>query len=128
MINSFNNTSPNFGMALRSSKAVNSVLEARIKKTADIAKLNKIIDAQSKNNKVDIKLFVQPDGKSLSANMYARNTSRYFFFKNYYESVLSRIFRSPVGFINKLAKKADKIASQMEPNGLNIDIVLNKML
>ena len=71
MLLSLNNSSPNFGMAIHSSPKVNNLLKSRITKTSDVYKLNKIIDAQKNNRKVDITLFAQPDG-SLSANVYSR--------------------------------------------------------
>ena len=128
MLLSLNNSSPNFGMAIHSSPKVNNLLKSRITKTSDVYKLNKIIDAQKNNRKVDITLFAQPDG-SLSANVYSRvNVGNKFFFKNYKENALSRFFCGPVGFINKLGRAADKMADSIAKSNLDIDKVLHKML
>ena len=52
------------------------------------------------------------DGESLSGNVYARNTEHNVF-KQYTENALTKLFEGPVGFIEKLAKVADKEANKL---------------
>ena len=111
-LNTETSNSQNFGMAIHSNELVNKALKARIKTTAELDKLNKIIDKQAKNDKVDISLFVMQDGESLSGNVYARNTEHNVF-KQYTENALTKLFEGPVGFIEKLAKVADKEANKL---------------
>ena len=118
----------NFGMAIYSNANVNKVLKSRIKNAGELEHLHKIINEQAKNDRIDIQLFVQPDGKSLSANVFdARNVNAKSFFKQYSENVFTKLFGGPVGFIEKLAKVADKQAEKDRKSDLNYDDVFNKM-
>ena len=121
----------NFGMAIHSNPNVNRVLKSRIKKVEDLERLNRIIGEQAKNEKIDITLLVMPDGKSLNANVYSvekYNVDKYEFFKRYTENIFTKLFKGPVGFIEKLAKTADKQAgriSQIEAE--RYEDIFNKM-
>lgn len=124
-----NNQTPNqnFGMAIHSNLNVNNVLKARIKSAAALEKLNKIAERQAQNDKVDITLFLNPDGRSLSANVYDASGKAGTFFKSYTENPLISLFKSPVGFINKLSNVADKQADKIRKTDLNYDDVFQKM-
>lgn len=106
---------PNFGMAIHSSENVNKAIKSRIKTKEQFAKLDKLIDRANKNDKVDIQLFVMPDSKTLTANVYSKNSdSDNYFFKSYTENALTKLFKGPVGFIEKLVNVADKKAKKIE--------------
>ena len=106
---------PNFRMAIHSSENVNKALKSRIKTKEQFAKLDKLIDRANKNDKVDIQLFVMPDSKTLTANVYSKNSdSDNYFFKSYTENALTKLFKGPVGFIEKLVNVADKKAKKIE--------------
>ena len=78
-------------------------------------------------NSIDITLFVNPDGRSLSANVYDASGKAGTFFKSYTENPLISLFKSPVGFINKLSNVADKQADKIRKTDLNYDDVFQKM-
>ena len=121
----------NFGMAIHSNPNVNRVLKSRIKKVEDLERLNRIIGEQAKNEKIDITLLVMPDGKSLNAYVYSvkkYNTDKYEFFKNYTENIFTKLFKGPVGFIEKLAKIADKQAGRINQiEAERYEDIFNKM-
>ncbi len=115
-LNTHTSNQPNFGMAIHSNEVVNKALKARIKKTSELEKLNKIVEQQAKNDKVDINLMIMPDGKTLTANVYSLDKDdslTFAFFKNYRENAFTKLFQGPVGFIEKIAKIADKQASKI---------------
>ena len=114
-LNTRTSNQPNFGMAIHSNEAVNKALKARIKKPSELQKLNRIIDQQAKNDKVDITLLIMQDGKSLNANIYSINDEQLgeHFFKRYTENAFTKLLQGPVGFIEKVAKIADKQAAKM---------------
>ena len=88
---------------------------SRIKTKEQFAKLDKLIDRANKNDKVDIQLFVMPDSKTLTANVYSKNSdSDNYFCKSYTENALTKLFKGPVGFIEKLVNVADKKAKKIE--------------
>ena len=123
--------SVNFGMAIHSNEVVNKTLRARIKKPSELEKLNKIVEQQAKNDKVDINLMIMPDGKTLSANVYSIDNDDYLgfkFFKNYTENIFTKLFKGPVGFIEKAAKTAEKQAAKMrEIEADTYEDIFNKM-
>lgn len=102
----------NFGMAILSDANVNKLLKARIKNAAKLERLNNIVDRQSKNDLVDIRLFVHPDGKRLTATTDARYEKG--LLGHYSENILTKLLYGPVGFIEKLAKIADKEAVKIK--------------
>ena len=56
-----------------------------------------------------------PDSKTLTANVYSKNSdSDNYFFKSYTENALTKLFKGPVGFIEKLVNVADKKAKKIE--------------
>ena len=115
-LNTQKNNRPNFGMAIHSNEVVNKVLKARIKKPSELEKLNRIVNQQAKNDKIDINLMIMPDGKTLSANVYSidkEDSLSFAFFKNYSENAFTKLFQGPVGFIEKVAKIADKQAAKI---------------
>ncbi len=123
----------NFGMAIHSNPTVNRVIKSRIKTSKEIEKLNKIIEREAKNDFVDITLLVNPNGKSLSANAYIATDKEAKFnnikvFKQFSENKISEMFGGVVGFIEKVAKYADKQAIKMkEYADIPYDDVLDKM-
>ena len=120
----------NFGMAIHSNPNVNKVLKSRIKKAEDLERLNRIIEEQAKNDKVDITLLVMPDGKSLNANVYSTDNTNLGekFFKQYTENAFTKLFQGPVGFIEGVAKKAQKQADRIKKHlELPYDDILDKM-
>lgn len=120
----------NFGMAIHSNPNVNRVLKSRIKKVEDLERLNRIIEEQAKNDKIDITLLVMPDGKSLNANVYSVDESTFGknYFAQYTENAFTKLFQGPVGFIEKVAKVANKQAKKLkEISELPYNDILNKM-
>lgn len=109
---------PNFGMAIHSNDIVNSAIQSRIKNLKELDKLSKIIDQQAKNDKVDINLFVMPDGKSLSANVFSKDTENSYWIRQFSENIFSKLFGGPVEFIERLAKTADKQAAKLKKEDL----------
>ncbi len=120
---------PQFGMAIKSNENVSRLLKSKIKTSAQVDKLNKIIDSQNENDFVDITLF--SDGKYLSANVYPVGRAAQEFQhlgKQFTENAFTRMFGGVVGFLKKAADYADKTASQIaKRNAMNIDQILNKM-
>lgn len=105
---------PQFGMAIHTSENVQRVLKSRVKSLKTVEKLNDIFKKQEGNSKVDISLFANDKTGVLSANVYANNLSDSSFSNSYSENFLSRLFNSsPVKFIKKLAKVADKEAGKI---------------
>ncbi len=99
-----------FGMAIHTNENVQRVLKSRVKSLKDVEKLNDIFKKQKENSKIDIMLFADEKTGKLSANVYLRKPdAQDDFYKRYSEDFLSRLFNSsPVKFIKKLAKVADK--------------------
>ena len=129
-LNTQTSNQPHFGMAIHSNEVVNKALKARIKKPSELQKLNRIIDQQAKNDKVDITLLTMEDGKTLNANVYSINDeqSGLHFFKQYTENVFTKLLQGPVGFIEKVAKIADKQAAKMSRIEANeYDDIFSKM-
>lgn len=130
-LNIDNSKKPQFGMAIHSNPVANKAIRARIKNSADLEKLKKIIDREAKNDKVDITLMVNPDCKTISANAY--KSEKYFFseknvFKQFSENSITRMFGGVVGFIEKVANYADKQAEKIKVNSdIDVDSVLNKI-
>lgn len=116
----------NFGMAIHSNEVVDKLLMSRIKSKAVLNQLSDIVMTQADNKLVDITLFVQPNGKSLSANVYS-NDPKNSFCKSYTENFFSNLFGGPLGFIEKLSKIAKKEADKLAKADLNFDDVFNKM-
>lgn len=116
----------NFGMAIHSNEAVDKLLMSRIKSKAVLNQLSDIVNTQADNKLVDINLFVNPDGKSLSANVVSNDTKN-FLCKSYSENFFSSLFGGPLGFIKKLSKIAKKEADKLAKADLNYDDVFNKM-
>lgn len=100
---------PQFGMAIHTNNRVNEVIKKRINN--DINKLHKledIFEKASKNKTVDINLMLNPDGNTLSANIYTLN-EKAGFFKQQSENFFTRHFGGGiVGFIEKCSKIADE--------------------
>ena len=119
----------NFGMAIHSNESVNKALKARIKTKPQIEKLNQLIEQANKNDKVDINLLIMPDGKTITANVYSlKNDVGYEFFKNYTENAFTKLFKGPVGFIEKLVTVADKKAKNIAAmEATAYDDILRKM-
>ena len=119
----------NFGMAIHSNESVNKALKARIKTKPQIEKLNQLIEQANKNDKVDINLLIMPDGKTITANVYSlKNDVGYEFFKNYTENAFTKLFKGPVGFIEKLVTVADKKAKTIAAmEATAYDDILSKM-
>lgn len=111
----------NFGMAIYSDAGVKKLLKTRIKNAAQLEKLKSIVDRQSKNNLVDIRLFVHPDGKRLTATTDARFKKG--LLGHYSEKIFTKLIYGPVGFVEKLAKIADKEAVKLQ----NFDDVFKNM-
>ncbi|MCI1274376.1 MAG: hypothetical protein LKG27_08115 [Clostridiaceae bacterium] len=129
-INSTSNK-PNFGMAIHSNPIVNKAIKARIKNADELQKLQKIIEKQAKNDKVDITLMINPGGKTISANAYQTAPTDYYehnVFKRFSENTISKMFGGVVGFIGKVANYADKQALKLtSKDNLDVDSVLNKI-
>ena len=115
---------PQFGMAIHvGDNNVKSVLKSRVKSLKDVEKINDIFQKQKGNSKVDISLFANEKTGKLSANVYAKEYSDTGFYKNYSENFFSILFRSPVKFIEKLAKVADKEEAKI----LKKEEIVNKL-
>lgn len=107
---------PNFGMAIHSNEFVNYALQTRIKRFKDLNRLKKVIEAQEKNDRIDINLIIMPDGKSICANSYSVKNGKCDnkYFKQHTENALTKLFLGPVGFLERLAKIADKQAKKLK--------------
>ncbi len=118
---------PQFGMAIHlGDNNVKRVLKSRIKSLKDVEIINDIFKKQEKNSKVDIRLFADKEtGELLSANVYLRTPDALNDFHKYYsENIFSWLFNSsPVKFIKKLAKVADKEEARI----IKKEEILNKM-
>lgn len=100
----------NFGMAIHSNNVVNDIIKSRIKNKKQLNKLEQIFDNAKKNNKVDVNLMANSDGRTLSANIYSR-IEDVRMFKSLSENIVSQMFGGGVvGFIEKCSKIADKAA------------------
>lgn len=128
-LNQIYSNNQNFGMAIHSNESVNKALKARIKTKPQIEKLNQLIEQANKNDKVDINLLIMPDGKTITANVYSlKNDVGYEFFKNYTENAFTKLFKGPVGFIEKLVTIADKKAKNIaDMEAVAYDDILSKM-
>lgn len=109
-----NSPKPQFGMSINCSENVGKVLKKRTKTVTDAEKLRNIFEKQKSNDKVDISLF-EYNGL-LSANVHSKENAEIedFFCEKYNESVFNRIFQGPFGFIEKMAKIADKKAAKLK--------------
>ncbi len=117
---------PQFGMAIHlGDNNVRRVINSRVKSLKDIEKLNDIFKKQKENSKIDIRLFADDDTGKLRANAYLRTPDALNdFYKYYSENFFSRLFNcSPVKFIKKLAKVADKEEARI----LKKEEIANKM-
>lgn len=122
------NSNQNFGMAIHSNANVNKVLKSRIKNATELERLDKIIRQQAENDFVDIQLFVHPDGKSLTANVFdSKNVNANSFFKQYSENAFTKLFGGPVGFVEKLARVANKAADKIRRSDLNYEDVFKNL-
>ncbi len=119
----------NFGMAIHSNINVNKIIKSRIKNSSELELLNKIIDKQANNPRIDITLMANPDNKSLSANIYTKsNNSDDRFFEQHSENLFSKIFGGGVvGFIKKMGKIADKANDKFAKKDLNYDDIFAKI-
>ena len=118
----------NFGMAMKSSDAVNKALRVRIKRPVDSQELSALVEQASKNDLVDIQLFADEKGK-LTANVFTRDTSLdnpNSFVRHFSEG----IFGGPVKFIRKIVNFADAEAAKINERCdiKELDDTLSKML
>ena len=91
--------------------------------------LNEIIESQAKNKKVDITLLPNPDGKTISANVYntAENNADGYFFRQASENGFTRLLDGPLGFLKRVARIADKHEEKLAKKDLNYSDVFRKM-
>lgn len=103
----------NFG-AIHSNEVVNKIIKSRIKKPAQLEKLDRVISEANKNTLADVTLMANPDGKTISANIYSTRQGIEFF-KQRSENFFSQVFGGGiVGFIEKCSKIADKGAKKIQ--------------
>lgn len=121
----------NFGMAIHSNINVNQALKARVKTAEGIKRLDKAIELANRQHEVNINLLIQPDGRSISANVFTDkpDLKDQLFSRSYSENMFTKLFEGPVGFIERVVNIADKKAKQLIQEGqLNHNNVLGKML
>ena len=58
-----------FGMAIHSNEVVNKIIKNRIKTPEQLERLSSIIDKAAENTTLDIHLYVNPDEKTIGANI-----------------------------------------------------------
>lgn len=131
-LNSINNNQQNFGMAIHSNEAVNKIIKNRIKNRTQLKELENIVEQAKHNNVVDIKLFPNPDSKTISAKIYSIgsiNTDQHFS-QTKSEGFLTKVFGGDiVKFIKKCSKIADKSAVKvMKAKDIAKSDVFDKML
>ncbi len=107
-------TSPSFGMAINSNKTAKILLKSRIKSDSEIKKLDTLIKKANNNSQFNIKLMTSPNGDKLVASI---ESSKDFLAPSqvFTESKFASKFLSPIRFINKIVKTADRKAANM-PN------------
>lgn len=102
-----------FGMSMYSNEAVNKALSNRIKNTNVVERLENAFERAKENNLVDVHLLIQPDGKSISANICSRDDIKYHF-SQHSENWFTKLTKGPVGFIEDLVVKAEKAAQKVQ--------------
>lgn len=103
-----------FGMAIHSNDIVNKIIKNRIKNPSNLERLNNVIDKAAKNDKVDLTLLANRDGKTISANIYSTDDTGKVFI-NRSENWFSKTFGGGiVGFIEKCSNIADKAALKVK--------------
>lgn len=115
---------PQFGMAIRTNQNVNKVLSSRIKNADEVRMLQEAFELAAKNKTVDINLMVQPDGKSLTANVFSPDSPHYF--SQHSENWYTKLVKGPVGFIEDLVFKAEKAATKVQEQ-MFIEKTINKL-
>lgn len=116
-VNNVNSYQQNFGMAIHANENVINVLKSRVKTNKELSKLNSIVANANSQNTVDINLMLNPDGKTLSANVFtpkSSNIEELNYFRQYSENWFTKLSGGVVGFIEKVTNKADKAAKKIE--------------
>lgn len=115
---------PQFG-TMHSNEFVNKAIMKRIKTPEASQRLAKAFNRADSNKHVDINLFVNPDD-TLSANIYAKNLSKYNYFSQHQENAFTKLFKGPVGFIEGLVVKAEKMAEKVKKQ-IDIEEIMEKL-
>ena len=104
-----------FGMAIHSNEVVNKIIKNRIKTPEQLERLSSIIDKAAENTTLDIHLYVNPDEKTIGANISSASDFGTRFHRCLSENWFSRTFGGGiVGFIEKCSKIADKNAPKIK--------------
>lgn len=101
-----------FGMAMHSNEVINRAIGTRVKNIKAADRVTKAFERAKGNDVVDINLMIQPDGKSISANIFSRDGNYYF--SQHSENWFTKLFKGPEGFIEDLVVKAEKAAQKVQ--------------
>ena len=95
-----------FGMAIHSNEVVNKIIKNRIKTPEQLERLSSIIDKAAENTTLDIHLYVNPDEKTIGANISSASDFGTRFHRCLSENWFSRTFGGGiVGFIEKCSTR-----------------------
>lgn len=119
-----NSPKPQFGMSMNSNEVVNKALSKRIKDVRDANRLAKAFEKAKENDLVDINLMIQPDGKSLSANIFSPSSNYYF--SQHSENWFTKLTKGPIGFVEDMVIKAEKAAQKVQKQK-TIEEKINKL-
>lgn len=114
-----------FGMAMHSNDVVNRGISKRVKNIKAADRIAKAFERAKENDVVDINLMIQPDGKSISANICSRYDIEHYF-SQHSENWFTKLFKGPEGFIEDLVVKAEKAAQKVQKQKA-IEEKLNKL-
>lgn len=117
--NNYNN-SQYFGMAMKADHLAKNALELRMK-SSEWSILDKFVEKQANNKKVNIKLTTTDDCDRLYAEVFdGENT------KTFDEGVFYAV-KNPLKFIKKVCRYADKKEVELKGKLSNAESVLNKL-
>lgn len=109
--------------AIHSNETVNKIIQSRIKNRAQLKELTNIVEQAKNNNAVDVNLFANPDGKTISANIYS-TLGDIAFHKSKSENFFTKVFGGGiVGFIKKCSKIADEAAVKISKSNSTRDAI-----
>ena len=110
----------NFGNARVTEKAVTH-LKTRFMTSADLDRFEKVIERFNKKGE-----FIEGVLDEVNGNLTASIFSQGRYSENMTEGTFSRLFRSPIGFIEKWAKRADKVEDQLK-NDVRLEELAKKV-
>lgn len=107
-----NTPKPQFGMAMKITPNAKEILRARNMSDAHIEKLGKLID---KFEKKSVSVTIDEREGQLTGLVWLEKKHS----SDYTEGFFSRLFRSPIKFIEKVCNKAEKVDNYFNHNKLD---------